>query len=47
MMAQDVKKAYLYAPATRDVYVELAPEKKQPGMCAKSANHCMEYAVRP
>ena len=34
-MVQDVKKAYFYAPATRDVYVELPPERHQPGMCAK------------
>ena len=34
-MAQDVKKASFYAPATRDVYVELPPERAQPGMCAK------------
>ena len=34
-MVQDVKKAYFYAPATRDVYVELPPERAQPGMCAK------------
>ena len=32
-MVQDVKKAYFYA--TRDVYVELPPERAQPGMCAK------------
>jgi hypothetical protein len=35
IMVQDVKKAYFYAPATRDVYVELPPERHQPGMCAK------------
>ena len=35
LMVQDVKKAYFYAPATRDVYVELPPERAQPGMCAK------------
>ena len=33
-MVQDVKKAYFYAPATRDVYIELPPERAQPGMCA-------------
>ena len=27
---QDVKKAYFYAPATRDVYVELPSERVQP-----------------
>ena len=35
IMVQDVKKAYFYAPAIRDVYVELPPERHQPGMCAK------------
>ena len=35
LMVQDVKKAYFYAPATRDVYVKLPPERHQPGMCAK------------
>ena len=34
-MVQDVKKAYFYAAATRDVYVDLPPERAQPGMCAK------------
>ena len=34
-MVQDVNKAYFYAPATRDVYVELPPERAQPGMCSK------------
>ena len=34
-MVQDVKKAYFYAPATRDVYVDLPPERAEPGMCAK------------
>ena len=34
LMVQDVKKAYFYAPATRDVYVELPPERAQTGMCA-------------
>ena len=34
-MIQDVKKAYFYAAATRDVYVDLPPERAQPGMCAK------------
>ena len=33
-MVQDVKKAYFYADATRDVYVDLPPERAQPGMCA-------------
>ena len=35
LMVQDVKKAYFYAPATRDVYADLPPERAQPGMCAK------------
>ena len=35
LMVPDVKKAYFYAPATRNVYVELPPERAQPGMCAK------------
>ena len=35
LMVQDVRKAYFYAPAIRDVYVELPPEQAQPGMCAK------------
>ena len=35
LMVQDVKKACFYAPATREVYVELPPERAQPGMCAK------------
>ena len=37
-MVQDIKKAYFYAPATRDVYVDLLPERAQPGMCAKLHN---------
>ena len=35
LMVQEVKKAYFYAPTTRDVYVDLPPERAQPGMCAK------------
>ena len=35
LMVQDVKKAYFYAPATQDLYVDLPPERSQPGMCAK------------
>ena len=35
LLVQDVKKAYLCAPAIRDVYVELPPERAQPGVCAK------------
>ena len=35
LMVQDVKKAYFYAPATRDVYVDLPPERARPGWCAK------------
>ena len=32
LMVQDVKKAYFYAPATRDVYIELPPERAQPAV---------------
>ena len=35
LMVQDVKKAYFYAAATRDVYVDLPPERAQLGMCTK------------
>ena len=35
LMIQDVKKAYFYAPATRDVYADLPPERAQLGMVAK------------
>ena len=35
LMIHDVKKAYFYVSATRDVYVELPPGRAQPGMCAK------------
>ena len=35
LMVQDVNQVYFDAPATRDVYVELPPERHQPGMCAK------------
>ena len=35
LIAQVVTKAYFFAPATRDVYVDLPPERAQPGMCAK------------
>ena len=44
LMVQDVKKAYFYAPATRDVYVELPPERAQPGMSAKP--HKSAYGTR-
>ena len=35
LIVQYVKKAYFYAAATRDVYVDLPPERAQPGICAK------------
>ena len=38
LMVQDVKKAYFYADATRVVYVDIPPERAQPGMCAKLRN---------
>ncbi|MCP2505128.1 MAG: hypothetical protein NLN65_07530, partial [Candidatus Poseidoniaceae archaeon] len=31
----DVRRAYFHAVTTRDVYVELPPEDKKPGMCGK------------
>ena len=31
----DVRKAYLYAPATEDIYIELPEEDKAEGMCGK------------
>ena len=31
LMVQDVKKAYFFAPATRNVYIELPPEDHQEG----------------
>jgi len=31
----DIKKAHLYAKATRDVYIELRPGDEQEGMCGK------------
>ena len=31
----DVKRAYFHANAIRDVYVELSPERAQPGMCGR------------
>ena len=47
LMLQDVKKAYFYAPATRDVYVELQPERAQLGMCAKSTSLFMGRDTPP
>ena len=31
----DVKRAFFYAPAKRDVYVRLPPEEARPGHCGK------------
>ena len=44
LVVRDDKKAYFYAPANRDVYVELPPERAQPGMCAKL--HKSSYGTR-
>ena len=44
LMVQDVKKAYFYAPATRDAYVDFPPERAQPGMGAKL--HKSSYGTR-
>ena len=44
LMVQDIKKAYMYASATRDVYAELPSERSQPGMCAKL--HKLLYGTR-
>ena len=35
VMLIDVSKAHLYAPINGDVFVDLPPEKKAPGKCAK------------
>ena len=34
-MSQDISKAYFFAPATRDIYVELPPEDAEDGMVGK------------
>ena len=47
LMVQDVKEAYFYAPATRDLYVELLPERAQPGMFAKLRKSPCAAAARP
>ena len=31
----DVKRAYFYAPAKKDIFVKLLPEDQAPGMCGK------------
>jgi hypothetical protein len=34
-MIQDISKAYFFAPATRDIFIELPPEEAEPGMVGK------------
>ena len=34
-MIQDISKAYFFAPATRDIYIELPPEDAEPDMVGK------------
>ena len=34
-MIQDISKAYFFAPATRDIFIELPPEDAEPGMVGK------------
>ena len=35
LMIQDISKAYFFAPATRDIFIELPPEDSEPGMVGK------------
>ena len=35
LMVQDISKAYFFAPATRDIYIELPPEDAEEGMVGK------------
>ena len=35
LMIQDISKAYFFAPATRDIFIELPPEEAEPGMVGK------------
>lgn len=34
-MVQDISNAYFFAPATRDIFIELPPEDAEPGMVGK------------
>ena len=34
-MIQDINKAYIFAPATKDIVIELPPEDAEPGMVGK------------
>ena len=34
-MVQDISKAYFFAPATGDIYIELPPQDAEPGMVGK------------
>ena len=34
-MIQNISKAYFFAPATRDIFIELPPEEAEPGMVGK------------
>ena len=34
-MIHDISKAYFFAPATRDIFIELPPEEAEPGMVGK------------
>ena len=34
-MIQDISKAYFFAPATRDIYIELPPEDAEPGVVGR------------
>ena len=34
-MIQDISKAYFFAPATRDIFIELPPEEAEGGMVGK------------
>ena len=35
LMVMDARKAHLHAMAVRDVFVDLPPERRRPGFCAK------------
>ena len=34
-MIQDISKAYFFAPATRDIFIEFPPEEAEAGMVGK------------
>ena len=47
LMIQDMSKAYFFAPATKDIYIELPPEDEEPGWWGSSRSRFMAHAMRP